>query len=1244
MCADYKQTLNFPETSFPMQADLLARQEETLRRWQAQDIYRSILEERRDAEPYVLHDGPPYAAGLVHVGIGMNKVLKDIVAKYRSMNDRRVPFVPGWDCHGLPIEMEVRKELGDGAATTGAQEIRRRCAESALRYVQEQKREFQLLGIFADWDHPYLTMSPGYEAGVLSVLLDLVEKGYVYRGLRPLAWCSTCGTALADAEVEQREEDGLRRCTRCDDRVETRETEQWFVRLDHRERAEGRTLRESVLVEIEILQWIPAASRKRMRDMVEHRPDWCISRQRFWGVPIPAFVCRACGESNLLPAAIRAVRDLVAEHGSSVWFEKSAADLLPAGVACSKCRGTDFDKGADILDVWFESGASWQALLIADHRLGFPADLLVEGTDQHRGWFQLSLLTAVASAGKAPMRSVLTHGFVLNEQRMRMSRSRGDRTSLAEALERHPADILRLFFASSDVSGDIALPTSYEPVEAMYRTFRNTFRFLLANLNGFLPREHSVHLDDLEPLDLWALCRLHHLIAKAGEEYDAFRFHAAIRKLTEFCEDLSRIFFDPIKDRLYYEAPTSPTRRSALTTLHSILMGLVKLLAPVLPYTCEEVWALTPGHSSCASVHLSRWPRADGVLLQRHRSQEAEKAIERFRALRSALGPALEDLRTRKLIGKNEEARVLLHVETGLSSFLTIESRDGLRRFLRVAEVVEAPPAGLFPATDVAGVFYAVEVARHQRCARCERPDATRGSVPHHPDLCARCAEVLDQKSQVAFVDTARNGAVSPGMRPADLAQFLRARDIRKLAILNEDGKCQALALDPASREVRALGELESLATYVNASADFRDHAALLLGLGAHTDTLFGIGIHHLNYGTPLGGTREKSYDRTSDLLDELLRLSWGMSLKNAVAELPHGGGKSIIETCGLDLFVHRELRRDIYRDFGQFTASLFGRYICAEDMNNTTADTREMLSACRHVMCLPQGVSGSGNPSRFTALAAWAAAKAGWKFLTGTTSFAKLTIAVQGAGNVGRNIVAILIEADPDIGRIVMADRDPEQIQLIRSLLLKRGKEGILQVASSKDPADDSGSYDERADERGLGYVLHLPCDILIPAAVGKVINQVNVGKLQCRLILPIANNVYSDNDSVAEALFARGIVDVVENNVNWGGAMAAASELLGYDEQNVAIACLEAFDKTYRLLQDARTRHCPPWQIVKERATHRIFRETHPAVAAARRYKFIGDVSASFAEWIKNKWLRSVVDVDEDHFARYAVGLMHR
>ena len=1433
-CMNYKSTINLPRTPFPMKANLLEKQEEILRRWQAQDIYHSILEDRRDAQPFIIHDGPPYASGDVHVGIGMNKILKDFIVKYQTMKDRRVPFVPGWDCHGLPIELEALREFEATEVRPSADEIRLACEKQALRYVREQKRQFQLLGTFADWDRPYLTMNPSYEAGVLTILLDMVDKGYVYRDLRPISWCCSCRTALAEAEIEYRSRAGRSifiyfeggesiaalfgasvksasllvwtttawslpgnvavaahpaltygafahgegrtlvlleslapavfgqlgiteyeklcsikgkdleglfvkhplfdssipiisadyisdksgtglvhiapghgaddftvareyklevpspidaegrfnsqagsfaglslsdgeeailesmkqrgslalldeaeheypHCWRCANPLITRATEQWFVKIDHAENPGAMTLREKALLETEIVNWIPPPSRARIRGMIENRPDWCISRQRFWGVPVPAFLCRACGKAILDSDAIRKVRDIVGIEGSAAWFKRDVADLLPAGFRCPSCDGQEFKKENSILDVWFEAGTSWQSALVADHRLSFPADLCVEGSDQHRGWFQLSLFPALVNRGKAPYKSVVTHGFVLNENGERMNRSRGDFVSLADALNNVPADSIRLYFASVDSSSDIPLSLkTFKKAEPLYRTLRNTFRFLLGNLYDFVPREHAVHLEDLHSFDLWALCRCHKLIAAVTDDFNAYRFHNAIRRIHEFCsEDLSKCYFDSLKDRLYCDAPESALRRSSQTVLNSILLGLVKLLSPVMPFTCDEVWSLTPAHADCSSVHLSRWPKADEQLLHRRRSRETEETVSRWIQLRKSVTTAIERLREKKAIGSSAQALVRLHVEKGIRSLLGSATRSDLREFLIVSDIViEQAAEGLEPITGLDGVYLNVAVSAHSACARCRRHDPAFGRDPKHPDLCSRCAEVLELNRTAVRDLPIISSPITPYTRPAELAKFLRARGIRKVAILNEEGRCSAYSLHAPSQEVRPVEELKALAEYVNASPDFRQHAGLLLGLGEHTDVLFGIGIHHLKYGTPLGGTREWPYDRVCDLLDNLLRLSWGMSVKNAVAELPHGGGKSIIDPCGWDLSIHREFRREIYRDFGQFTATLFGRYICAEDMNNTTADTREMLSACRHVMCLSQGVGGSGNPSRFTALAAWAAAKAGWKSLSGKTSFKGLTIALQGAGNVARNIVPILIEADPDIGKLVVADRDPEQITAIRNILLKRGKEGLLEVVSSRDSTDAGGSYVEREDETGKPYVLYAPCDILIPVAVGNVINPTNVPLLNCRLIVPIANNVYSDNDAVATAMLERGIVDVVENNVNWGGALAAASELYGYDEDNVAAACIEAYDKTLVLLDRAKQENRPPWFVLKETASHRIFEENHPVVGAARQYKFIGDINRGFNEWIKERWLRNIVDVEPDQFAEYVVG----
>ncbi|HEX6642588.1 MAG TPA: class I tRNA ligase family protein [Thermoanaerobaculia bacterium] len=1029
-------------------------------------------------------------------------------------------------------------------------------------------------------------------------------------------------------------------CWRCGNSVVARATSQWFIRLDHREKEGTKTLREQALVEVEVIDWIPSGSRERMRGMLATRPDWCISRQRVWGVPLPAVHCLDCSEPLLDPRVIERVRDAVGEHGSNVWFEREASAFVPPGVNCPKCGGTAFEKGRDVLDVWFESGTSWQALLVADHRATFPADLVIEGTDQHRGWFQLSLLPALVTRGKSPYRAALTHGFVLNEHHERMKRAQGDLITLADALKHEPADLIRLYFLSTDIYTDIPLSLDMlRNAEPAYRTLRNTFRYLLGSLDDFVPREHAVHLDDLDPIDLWMLSRFHSLVNEVTDAYDVYDFAGGIRAVHEFCAtDLSREYFEVLKDRLYCDAASSAARRSSQTALHSVVMGLVKLLAPVIPYTADEVWALVPGHTDCASVHLSRWPQADDGIINSQRTREICDAIGRVTAVAAEVRIALERLRAEKSIGDDATALVRLHAADWNAFAGPLQERH-VRELLGTDVEQADVKNGMRASSSTPGVSFHVARSPHEMCKRCRRAERTTGTMT--PELCSRCAEVVVLPPEIPQIVTT-SGPVTPKTRPADVARFLRERDIRKVAILRDEGKFHSWVLHPASQEVRPLEALQPLADYVGASLDFRDHEAILLGLGEHTDVLFGIGIHHMKYGTPLGGTREWRYSAVGEMLDNLLRLSWGMSVKNAVAELPHGGGKSIIDTCGLDLKIHREQRRDVYRDFGQFNATLFGRYICAEDVGNKTADTREMLSACRHVMCLSQGVGGSGNPSRFTALAAWAAAKAGWKFASDTTSFSGLTIALQGAGNVGRNMVAILIEGDPEIKKIYLADRDPEQIRVIRNILLKKGKEHLLEILSSKDPLDTSPStqsYAERDDERGKDYILYTPCDVLIPAAVGPALNPTNAERVQCKLIVPIANNVYSDNDQVSEVLFRRGIVDVVENNVNWGGALAAASELYGYDEDNVAAACSEAFGKTMRLLSAAASSHVPPWKVLQEHVRAKVFDETHPIADQARRYSYIGDFSRSLSGWLKEKWLRSLVDRDADEFPHFAV-----
>ncbi len=931
---DYKQTLNLPKTDFPMRANLPEREPAWVEEWQRSGLYARLAEATSGRPLYVLHDGPPYANGHVHLGTALNKIIKDMVLKSKLLAGYRVPFVPGWDCHGMPIEHQVTKELGPKARSLSRLEIRQRCRAYAEKFVNIQRSEFQRLGVLGEWERPYLTMSPEYEAQIVRVFRELVEGGYIYRGLRPVHWCTVCATALAEAEVEysehvspsiyvrfpfvgspedaraiaKREEDraalaeranrlfaviwtttpwtlpanlavclnphldyvaldvdgdlyivaerlaeaflgalgrtaaaripvdlkpldgrdvfrhpffdravrlvfeshvtadigtgcvhtapghgyedfavgqkyglpvltpvdGAGRfteeagpfagrpvfeanddivrlldqkgsllraeqlrhsyphCWRCKQPLIFRATEQWFFRVDHAQ------LRQRALQQIDGVTWIPSWGHDRIYNMVEHRPDWCLSRQRAWGVPIPAFRCVRCGEFLFDPETIRHVEQVFARRGSDAWYELPTAELLPPGKRC-RCGGSEFEKDQNILDVWFDAGCSHVAVLEQREGLQWPADLYVEAVDQHRGWFQVSLLTAVATRGAAPYRAVLTHGLILDEAAKKMSKSLGNVVSPEEIIRQHGAEVLRLLFASVDYTADVSFSKALiAPLLESYRKIRNTCRFLLGNLYDFDPTRDRVPVGDLPELDRWILHRAAEFNHRVRRAYELFQFHLVVHHLVNFCAvDLSALYLDIVKDRLYTAAPGSHARRSAQTTLFELLDTLVRVMAPILSFTAEEVFRHVPARP------------ADSVFFLQFRDDlPRDEALfarwEKLFDVRAAVTKALEDARRADRIGHSLDALVRLRAAGALGSLLR-EYLSELPTVFIVSQVEwdeSLPPEAASPILPE--LCIAVEPARGKKCERCWNFSQSVGSNAAHPGLCARCVAVVE--------------------------------------------------------------------------------------------------------------------------------------------------------------------------------------------------------------------------------------------------------------------------------------------------------------------------------------------------------------------------------------------------------------------------------------------------------------------------------------------------------------------
>jgi isoleucyl-tRNA synthetase len=919
--SDYKNTLNLPKTSFAMKANLPQNEPARLERWRGMNLYELIRRKSAGKPKFVLHDGPPYANGKIHIGHALNKTLKDIVVKSRTMLGFDSPYVPGWDCHGLPIEHAVDKELGSKKRDLSPAEFRRACRQFAAKYIDVQREDFVRLGVFGDWDHPYTTMSFDYEADIAEALGRFFQTGAVYKGLKPVHWCTYDQSALAEAEVEYRdhtspsvyvrfrmhddavtaldlaiekplyaviwtttpwtlpanlaivvrpdydysivehedanyilatelvttvtqkfgwtdyasgrifkgsslehlryrhpfaERDGVlllgdyvtleqgtglvhtapghgaddfntgRRygleiytpvnhrgeftadvahwgglhvfkanpqivehlretgalvhgeqvahsyphCWRCKNPIIFRGTEQWFVSMDET------GLRQKALEEIDKVKWVPSWGRDRIFGMIENRPDWVISRQRLWGVPITVLYCESCGEAVTSPELFEKVASYFRSEGADSWYERPVSDFHDE--PCS-CGGTSFRKETDILDVWFDSGCSHLAVLKRREDLGWPCDVYLEGHDQHRGWFHSSLLVGSAIEGGAPFREVVTCGFVLNETGDKMSKSSGNALSPQDVIKQSGADILRLWVAVSDYTDDMLFgPQILARTSDGYRKIRNTARFLLANLSDFDPAKDAVALDELQPLDRWILDRAARAVERCRQAYLDYEFHVVYHRILELCTvDLSAIYLDASKDTMYCEAPSSPGRRSGQTAMYHALRAITGSIAPILSFTAEEIYEAMPGEKE-ASVHLTDMPQIDTLL-----SAAEITAWTRALRLRDAVLVVLERSRAAKEIGQSLEADVTLYGDvasiidgTGvdLAQFFIVSHVDVKAADESVADAIEIE--------DLGRIGISMSLARGRKCGRCWQ---YRTEVIEEGDLCERCREVVDR-------------------------------------------------------------------------------------------------------------------------------------------------------------------------------------------------------------------------------------------------------------------------------------------------------------------------------------------------------------------------------------------------------------------------------------------------------------------------------------------------------------------
>jgi isoleucyl-tRNA synthetase len=922
---DYNTTIHLPKTEFPMRAGLPKREPDMLQSFYDADLYHKMVQRNEGKPLFVLHDGPPYANGNIHIGTALNKIIKDMIVKEKNMTGYCSPYVPGWDTHGLPIESAILKNKKIKREELTTAEFRDKCREYALDFVDKQRTQFKRLGVLGEWDDPYLTLKPSFEAEQIRIFGKMAEKGYIYKGMKPVYWCPSDQTALAEAEIEyqddpcttlfvkfpvrddkgklaqyadlartyfviwtttpwtipgnmaiclnaqldyvllqvpsgevyvlakelagavckaaqidydacrvlatlkgaefelmtakhplfdrdsvilngdhvtldagtgcvhtapgfgaddfaicrQYDKAGLTQigvpvpvnakgvmtdekyngqfyakaneiipgdleaagmllasekishsyphCWRCKNPIIYRATEQWFCSVD--------AIKDQAIAACDGIQWFPDWGKDRMTSMIAERSDWCISRQRVWGVPIPIFYCDSCGADIVTPETIERVAQLFKEHGSNVWFDRPAEELLPEGFVCPKCGHTHFSKESDIMDVWFDSGSSHAGVLDQRPYLKFPADIYLEGGDQFRGWFQSSMLTSIAAKGVAPYKQIITHGWTVDGEGRAMHKSLGNTVAPEEIISKYGADMLRLWVSSADYQQDMRIsePIMKQLSEA-YLKIRNTCRYMLGNLDGFDP-DAQVAYAQLQDLDRWALSRFNDLTQKVRDYYKVYEFHGVYRSVYNFCViDMSNFYFDIIKDRLY--CGDEAGRRAAQTALYRILDGMTRLIAPILAFTSEEVWrAMT--HDKTAnpeSVLLNDMPSFDPALAL---SQEEAARWEVLTGLRTDVNKALEAARAEKAIGKSLEAKVVLHLPAQYAAAAQ-EEADFLADLFIVSQVeVGAPAQGEETQVEV----FALETPK---CVRCWKFDPQVGQDHRHPELCPRCAGVVE--------------------------------------------------------------------------------------------------------------------------------------------------------------------------------------------------------------------------------------------------------------------------------------------------------------------------------------------------------------------------------------------------------------------------------------------------------------------------------------------------------------------